>query len=42
MSMPEELIGSPDLRRVNVLVQVQKGDEGAASRCSLIALLGRY
>ncbi len=26
----------------NILMRVQKGDEGAASRCSLIALLGRY
>jgi hypothetical protein len=34
--------GSPDQRRHDVLVQVQKGDEGAASRCSLIALLDRY
>jgi hypothetical protein len=36
------LIGSIAAGRNDVLVQVQKGDEGAASRCSLIALLGRY
>ena len=29
----------PDLCRNDTPVQVQKGDEGAASRCSLIALL---
>jgi hypothetical protein len=33
---------STDVGRNQVLMQVQKGDEGAASRCSLIALLGRY
>jgi hypothetical protein len=35
-------VGSMALGPNNALMQVQKGDEGAASRCSLIALLGRF
>jgi hypothetical protein len=38
IKLSRSIAGGPN----NVLMQVQKGDEGAASRCSLIALLGRY